>query len=678
MSILFANPLYLSLLPLALAPVIFHLFFRIRRKALPFSTFMFFQRIHPRLSARRKIREWLILLLRSLAVALLLLAFAGPLWTAGGLGGRTAAVLVLDNSASMTRRDASGQSLLEAAKAAARAALDTLDAGDAAALLVTVSDPAAPQAAELVRDLDSLRAALNAIPPTEAGGAPADGLRRALGLLAAAPAARREIHVFTDLQENDWSRPASAAALPAGLSLHFHRLTPGESPANATLLALELPRTRHLASRRLPLTVRLRAGAQPVTALVNWLEEEGRPSALEIRLSADEEKAVVIPLAPRAPGLYTVPVWLSGDGFEADNRAVLRFDVQPRQTILFVGPRSAFGFLPAALAPGGDASLSGLEPLFAEPAEAAAALARQAPLLVAVPWPRLPPAGAWPDALRRYVTEGGRLLALPDGAHATITGTAPAWLGAAPGPLEIPGDGALLIPLAKEQPLFDALRDADGRIRLRQARVRRFHPLNPAPGTTALLGLEDGRPLLTQKNEGKGRVFACGLALDGNWSNLPLKPGFLPLAHHLALGDRPDGDSPPSLRAGEPFPPQPRGRIRVRSDAAPPVEWQGDSAALPVPARSGVWTLDCVTGTLHVAVSADPGEGRFTDLKGGPVPAAMGLPHTVQAVGPARDLASRIRRSRQGARLFHPLLIACLLALAAEGLLANPRIGGAP
>jgi hypothetical protein len=344
--------------------------------------------------------------------------------------------------------------------------------------------------------------------------------------------------------------------------------------------------------------------------------------------------------------------------------------------VLFLGPRAAFGFLPAALAPGGDAALSGLEPVFADPSEAAAAIARTAPLLTAVIWSRIPAIGGLADALKSYLATGGRLLTLPDPA-ATATIQLPAWLGAQPGFYETSAEGARLIPLEKEQSLFDSLRDADGQVRLRQVRVRRFAPLTPAADATALLGLEDGRALLTQRMEGRGRVYVCGLALDGAWSTLPLKPGFLPLVQHLALGDRADAEVPPSLRAGDRFPAVPAGRVHLKADTVPPIDWQGDATQIPVPSRSGAWTIECATGTLHVAVSSDPGEGRFAELKAGPVPAALGLPHTVETVGPARELAAQIRRTRQGTRLFYPLLIACLLAMLAESVLANPKIKGA-
>jgi hypothetical protein len=675
MSLLAPHPLFLSLLPLALAPILFHLFFRIRRRAVAFSTFMFFQRIHPRLSERRKVRDWLILLLRVLAIALLLLALAGLVWTSGGRGGRTAAVLILDNSASMSRRAASGELLLDAARAAANAALGTLEAGDSAALITTVRDPAAPDAGTLSRDRDRVTAALRAVPPTEAAGRPADALRRALDQLGGVSGSRREIHVFTDLQENEWGAASGPAAAPAGLTVRFHRLPAAAPPVNVSLLGIDRPGMRLLASRRIPLTAKLKAWDQPAAVLLNWVDPAGRPGALDVRLAAGEEKAVPFSLGPQSPGSSAMAVWISGDDFPPDNKTMTALDIRPRQAVLFIGLRSSFGFLPAALAPGGNADLSGLEPVFAEPDGAAAALREKAPLLAVVAWDRLP-AGTLAETLRGYVSGGGRLLVLPETGSAGSQTPVPDWLGARPGALEKPGEPLRLIPLDKGASLFDGLREADGRIRLRQVRVSQFLPLEAGPGSVPLLGLEDGRPLLTQQAAGSGRIYTCGLALNGAWSTLPLKPGFLSLVQQLALEGAAGPAVMPALQAGDPFPAPPAGLVKLRLEAAPAVEWQGDSARLPVPSRSGVWSVGTETGAVRYAVSASAGEGRFAVLSGSPVPAVLGLPHTVETASSSTAVAERIRRDRQGSRLFTPLLIACLLALLGESLLANPRLGG--
>ena len=68
--------LFVFLLPLAAAPVLFHLLMRRQRKTILFSTRMFFDSMQPRLSFHRKFREPLLLAARTLLLLFLLLALA--------------------------------------------------------------------------------------------------------------------------------------------------------------------------------------------------------------------------------------------------------------------------------------------------------------------------------------------------------------------------------------------------------------------------------------------------------------------------------------------------------------------------------------------------------------------------------------------------------------------------
>ena len=84
-----------QMLPAAALPILFHFFLRFRTRPAVFSTLMFFDAIDPRMRARRRIHEWLVLLLRCLFLALMLAALSRPVWMGGRGGGRTAAVLVI-------------------------------------------------------------------------------------------------------------------------------------------------------------------------------------------------------------------------------------------------------------------------------------------------------------------------------------------------------------------------------------------------------------------------------------------------------------------------------------------------------------------------------------------------------------------------------------------------------
>jgi hypothetical protein len=86
---IFSATTFLYLLPLAGLPILFHLILKQKKRTIVFSTLMFFHRVDPKLNTRRQIREWLLLAMRVLMIALILLALSRPvLRSAVGSGGK--------------------------------------------------------------------------------------------------------------------------------------------------------------------------------------------------------------------------------------------------------------------------------------------------------------------------------------------------------------------------------------------------------------------------------------------------------------------------------------------------------------------------------------------------------------------------------------------------------------
>ncbi len=105
--------------PLALLPVLIHLFNRLRHRRINWAAMMFL-RIASRKSTRfNKIRQYLVLLMRVLAVLALILALSRPLagsWLGGVMSSDPETILVLlDRSVSMESLDTDGLSKREAA-----------------------------------------------------------------------------------------------------------------------------------------------------------------------------------------------------------------------------------------------------------------------------------------------------------------------------------------------------------------------------------------------------------------------------------------------------------------------------------------------------------------------------------------------------------------------------------
>ena len=130
----FLTPLYIAGIIAVSAPIIFHLIRRTPSGKRPFSTVMFLEPSPPRISKRKRIDNWLLLLLRAAALTLLALAFARPFFreaiddAVDHRDSREVAIL-LDTSASMRR-----EGLWEEAVARVEAIIGDAAAGDLLAL----------------------------------------------------------------------------------------------------------------------------------------------------------------------------------------------------------------------------------------------------------------------------------------------------------------------------------------------------------------------------------------------------------------------------------------------------------------------------------------------------------------------------------------------------------------
>ena len=103
----FLTPLFLVALAGLAIPVLLHLIQKERKNVVQFPSLMFLRRIPYQSVQRRRIRHWLLLMMRLAALALLVLAFARPFFkrqdlSAAAASGAREVVVMLDRSYSTT------------------------------------------------------------------------------------------------------------------------------------------------------------------------------------------------------------------------------------------------------------------------------------------------------------------------------------------------------------------------------------------------------------------------------------------------------------------------------------------------------------------------------------------------------------------------------------------------
>jgi hypothetical protein len=208
----FANPWMLAGLAALGLPVLIHLLTRARPRRITFPPFKFLVEACAGQQAIHRLRTYILLALRTLAVLAVVLLFARPFLSpkdAGNVpGAERRAVLVLDASLSM-KAVQGGVSLFARAQSEAAEVLRSLETGSEAAVVLLGATPRALLPA-LSRNIPALHAGLVGATATFEKGDPAAALALASRLLGGAGT----IHVFSDFQNSNWE-PASD--LPAGV-----------------------------------------------------------------------------------------------------------------------------------------------------------------------------------------------------------------------------------------------------------------------------------------------------------------------------------------------------------------------------------------------------------------------------------------------------------------------------
>lgn len=203
-------------------------------------------------------------------------------------------------------------------------------------------------------------------------------------------------------------------------------------------------------------------------------------------------------------------------------------------------------------------------------------------------------------------------------------------------------------------------------------------------GVSVPLRMEDGSPLLVERNHGDGVAIQASFAADADWGNFPMRPFYVPLMQqvvaYLATGVTP----PLNLRAGQSLTLAAQGDATKRPDKRNP---PGMSVADPagtreeiVPLRRGARWIGTSTArqmpgfhvgtvegseTIFYAVNGSARESdpeRLSPEQIAAVSAEMGA----EVAGDAAAFTALARRSSVGFELWKPALAVLLILLFAE------------
>jgi hypothetical protein len=669
----FLAPLFALALAGLTIPILIHLIQREKKQVQQFPSLMFLRQIPYKSIQRRRIHNWLLLFVRMAALTLIILAFTRPFFSGGnpvaGAQGAREVVVLLDQSYSIGYGDR-----WERARAAAYNVINGLGPSDRGSLVLFSTG------AEIVLrnsvEREPLTAAVAAAKTGAGATRYAPALKVAGSLLAESGLPRKEVVLISDFQRNGW-RGEEGARLPAGTLLTPVPVTGPLNQPNVSVTAVSLGRSMFSNQERIVVTA----------AVVNRSTQgqDGGTLALEIggrgiqsqRFNIDGDGTTSVTFDP-----FTVTarnmrgtVRIGSDGLPADN--AFHFIVSPAAPVRVIlvdrGSASAGLFLDRALAIG-DAPR--FETTSRQPDAVSDEDLRRANVVVLNDV--TVPAGLG-RRLARFVENGGGLL-VALGPRATWPQEADILPAVLLQPVDrTRGDAGRVGALEFGHPVFESFRaprsgDFSG------TRFYGYRAVKPAVGAQVLARFDAGAPALLERRVGNGRVLLWTSTLDLSWSDLPLKPVYLPFVHqavrHLASYAQPA----PWLTVGQVLDPTaavvrggtPGGRIALTpSGRRVPLDEEG-SEVLAL-SESGFYTVRGEQGDTELGVVAsnvDPAESDLTPMDPKEIVAAtIGAPTGAPGGGTGVPMTPEAQEGSQ--RLWWYLLALGILILGVDTILSN-------
>jgi len=690
----FLNTAVLIAAAAAIFPFLLHLFSRRKVKIVPFSSINFLKAMQKRQVRAIKIKQLLLLIIRTLIILAVVLAFARPATRGGYLGSHAtvSAVIVLDNSASMGLSVKDGR-LFDLALRKARGIIGQLEQSDEAAIITTSGDFANVHSDNLFGSPAAALEFLNNIELTDRRADLTESFDQAVDLLSERLNLNREIYVISDLQDNSFN-PDKAVENFDGKTYLVD--LPVEDVDNYGIISVDLGNQLIEVGTEITVTSAIKkfSGAGDEEMLVSLYLDDMRVAQDGIRINSGETGTMSFPMVINNPGFHSGYISLSDDDLLADNIYHFSFYIPDRFNILLAGEDDLDTRLfRLALAP--DENLRrhwSVQPVSYR--SIASANLSQYDVIILADYSNL--TGGDIGRIKEFVRRGGGLLInlgqnsdsahynanMPELTGVTLTSSFP---------VQFSRSGHyVLSDFDLDHQILSVFRANDDNAPLSfRAYARLKGTVTGTEPVRLLARWSDGSPALTVSEFGRGRVMLFNCDVSPEISDISLHPFFVPFlvrsceylssdfssqSDQIMAGDAPTRTLRNSFNVkNEYMLVMPDGQRRILTGRQHNEARSVECGRLD---KGGIYKImNSMVESDRFAVNIEPEEGDLYrsdwDQLTGRFPNAEELPDNT-------DLAGFITEKRFGRELWHYFIIAAVLLLALEMLIARDRGASLP
>ena len=621
-------PLYIAGLAAISLPLIFHLIRRSPRGQVVFSSLMFLSRSPPRLTRRSRLDQWLLLLLRALAILLLAIAFARPflrsqsvLGVSGSQGRRM--ILLVDTSASMQR-----QGTWSAAMQRSEELLADLGPRDWVALYAFDSDvrvivdfprevttPISQHRQQISEQLAQLSPGWQSTNLARALSRAAEDLKVLADENPSSISAPLQIVLLSDMQRGSQIEALSGYEWPESVKLEIEPVMPVKAGnASLSLVADTRRRNNH---EDLRLKVSNSQDGESESFQVTWVSADGASAVgTDVYVPPGESRVIQIPEHTAGDLAY---LQLKGDPHGFDNRLFLAPPRTETVRLLYLGNDQAADT---------EGALYYLQRAYADSA------LRQFEILDEIPGDHLSPVGVAGISLavvtrpldtvegvlvQNYLEKGGHLLyvASDTGCQDSIR------VLLDDQQLELveqqPDDYAMLADIDFDHPLFAPFRNPQfssfNKIHFWQYRQIQVAADN---SSRILARFDSGHPALLEQEVGEGVAWVLASSWQPVDSELARSTKFVPLllemleASHQQILQLPQYDVGQAVALNRDA--RGKGDLVVETPRGDQLEIAQQQTTFTSTSSPGIYQLRSDTDAIDFAVNLPPSEGDTTML----------------------------------------------------------------
>jgi hypothetical protein len=690
----FLNGVFLAGLVAGAIPVIIHLLNRRRMRRVKFSSLEFLDDVSQRRMRKINLRRIIILVLRTLAVLLLVMAFARPTLrnAAFFIPGKAPknVVVCLDASYSMGVEHERGTAFT-VAKDIARQVVD--EAGkDDVINLVLFSDRAEPQLERGTRNKSLIRSTIDGAALTSETTSIHRAVDAAFDLIDDSDVEGGEVYVVSDFRFNDDTTLVDTDRQPKDVRVFLLPVSDTDAD-NVSVDRVMVPRKllRPGEVIRVGVAVSNHSRENPANFPLELGVDGVRKAEKVIDLAPSSSTTVTFPISFTDWGTYRCKVSKNRDRLPADDERYFLLEVSRSVPVTLVRGRRRLGAGDTAPAAGYFYLEKALNPRAGGEGEFTVTTIDERDVTADA----LPARGVvvWVDPqrlearrlalLERYVRRGGGLVVFLGGSNRALWQSRDfrSFLGMTGATMRNNAVQVGYTSFQQDHPVFSIFDEEELEL-LSRTRVSSYVAASGVAPDSVIAYVGGGDPALWECARGKGRVLVFAAAPDLESGDIPLSPMFLPLVHtsvsylasagsaqrqgeHIAGRDLHFTHSGRSGAASS--------RLVVRDPAGKPIDPvvfdtpQGEPRVIcERPASVGFYTLNSDTNVVDVAaVNLDT---RESDV------AARSLVNPEEralVVETGGDFARNLQEKRRGREVFAFFILLAAAALVTESVLGR-------